>query len=138
MSDTLVDSNVIIDILEADPTWAKWSRARLLKVREGGSAVINPLIYAEIAAAYAVQTDVDRALSTAIYRRENLPWEAAFNASRAFIAYRRGGGSKRSPLPDFYIGAHAELRKYALLTRDPARYRSYFPTLKIIAPDTHP
>jgi predicted nucleic acid-binding protein len=138
MSDTLVDSNVIIDVLYADPIWGAWSRLRLAEARERGSPVINPLVYAEVSGAYVVQSEVDRALSTVVYRRENLPWEAAFNAGRVFRAYRRGGGTKRSPLPDFYIGAHADLKLYALLTRDPARYRSYFPTLKVIAPDTHP
>lgn len=134
--DTLVDSNVIIDILDADPAWAGWSRAHLGRARSAGGVIINPLIYAEIAAAFSVKREAERAIR--IYRREPLPWEAAFNASRAFIAYRRAGGTKHSPLPDFYIGAHAELRGYTLLTRDPGRYRSYFPTLSIVAPDTHP
>ncbi len=138
MSDALVDSNVVIDILDADPHWAAWSRARIREARQDGRLVINPLIYAEVAGAYAAQSEVDRALSSSIYRRENLPWEAAFSAGRVFRAYRRSGGAKRSPLPDFYIGAHAEFRGYVMLTRDPARYRSYFPSLKIIAPDTHP
>jgi predicted nucleic acid-binding protein len=136
MSETLVDTNVIIDILDADPIWAKWSRDHVRDARHRGSAVVNPLIYAEVAGAYAVQGEADRVLS--VYRRENLPWEAAFNAGRVFRLYRRAGGTKRSPLPDFYIGAHAEVKGYTLLTRDPGRYRSYFPTLKIIAPDTHP
>ncbi len=136
--DTLVDSNVVIDILDADSVWASWSQARVAGARRAGQAVINPLIFAEVAGAYPIQSEADRAMSTTIYRRENLPWEAAFNAGRVFRAYRRSGGAKRSPLPDFYIGAHAELRGYTLLTRDPARYRSYFPTLRIVAPDTHP
>ena len=138
MSDALVDSNVIIDILDADPLWAAWSRECVREARREGRVVINPLIYAEVAGAYARQGEADRALSSGVYRRENLPWEAAFAAGRVFRSYRRAGGSKRSPLPDFYIGAHAEVKGYALLTRDPARYRSYFPTLRIIAPDTHP
>jgi predicted nucleic acid-binding protein len=136
--DTLVDSNVVIDILDADPVWGSWSQARVAEARRAGQAVINPLIYAEVAGAYPIQGEADRAISSAIYRRENLPWEAAFSAGRVFRAYRRAGGVKRSPLPDFYIGAHAEVRGYALLTRDPGRYRQHFPTLNIIAPDTHP
>ena len=136
--DTLVDSNVVIDILDADPVWANWSQARVAEARREGQAVINPLIYAEVAGAYPVQGEADRAISTSVYRRENLPWEAAFSAGRVFRAYRRSGGTKRSPLPDFYIGAHAEVKGYALLTRDPGRYRQYFPTLRIIAPDSHP
>lgn len=138
MSDALVDSNVVIDILDGDPLWGVWSRERVREARRAGRVVINPLIYAEVAGAYPTQGEVDRALSTKIYRRENLPWEAALGAARAFRAYRRSEGAKRSPLPDFYIGAHAELRGYALLTRDPRRYRRYFPNLSIIAPDTHP
>lgn len=136
--DTLVDSNVIIDILDADPAWAGWSQARVAEARRSGRVVINPLVFAEVAGAYTIQAEADRAISAAIYRRENLPWEAAFAAGRVFRTYRRADGSKRSPLPDFYIGAHAEVRGYVLLTRDPSRYRSYFPSLKIIAPDTHP
>ncbi len=138
MSDTLVDSNVLVDILHDDPDWEKWSAKRLRAARVAGSLVINPLIYAEICAGYPTQRHTDQALTSSIYRRERLPWDAAFNAGRAFVAYRRAGGTKRSPLPDFYIGAHADLRGYVLLTRDPTRYRQYFPTLKIIAPDSHP
>jgi predicted nucleic acid-binding protein len=138
MSDTLVDSNVLVDVFNDDPQWEEWSAAQIDSARRTGSLVVNPLIYAEVCGGYPTQRQTDQALTTFVFRRENLPWEAAFNASRAFIAYRRSGGMKRSPLPDFYIGAHAEVRGYALLTRDPGRYRAYFPTLKIIAPDTHP
>jgi predicted nucleic acid-binding protein len=138
MSDTLVDSNVIIDILDADPDWVAWSQERIREARRHGNLVINPIVYAEVASAYATQRQADRALSKAIYRRENLPWEAAHSAGRAYVAYRREGGARRSPLPDFYIGAHADLRGYVLLTRDPSRYRRYFPSLGLIAPDTHP
>jgi len=138
MSDTLVDSNILVDILHDDPEWEAWSEDKLEAARLLGNVVINPLVYAEICAGYPSQRHVDQALSTSIYRRENLPWEAAFNAGRAFVTYRRSGGVKRSPLPDFYIGAHAELRGYSLLTRNPSHYRQYFPNLKIIAPDTHP
>jgi hypothetical protein len=138
MTDTLVDTNVLVDIFNDDPEWDEWSEQRIDAARKTGGLVINPLIYAEICGGYPTQRQTDQALSTLVFRRENLPWDAAFNASRAFLAYRQSGGSKRSPLPDFYIGAHAEVKGYALLTRDPARYRSYFPLLKIIAPDTHP
>jgi predicted nucleic acid-binding protein len=138
MSDTLVDTDVLVDIFNNDPEWDEWSEERIDAARQVGGLVINPLIYAEICGGYPTQRQTDQALSTLVFRRENLPWEAAFNASRAFLAYRRTGGAKRSPLPDFYIGAHAEVRGYALLTRDPGRYRQYFPALQIIAPDTHP
>jgi predicted nucleic acid-binding protein len=138
MSDTLVDSNVLIDIFADDPTWADWSANRLIDASEEGRLVINPIVYAEIASAFPTQRRLDEVLSTDRYQRENLPWDAAFNAGRAFLAYRRAGGAKRSPLPDFYIGAHAEVRDYRLLTRDQGRYRAYFPTLKIVSPESHP
>lgn len=138
MSDTLIDSNILIDIFAADPDWRDWSRRRLVEARESGDLVINPIVYAEVSAGFATQRQLDTALTTRHYRRENLPWDAAFNAGRAFLSYRRGGGTKRSPLPDFYIGAHAEERGYVLLTRDPARYRTAFPALRIVSPETHP
>jgi predicted nucleic acid-binding protein len=138
MSDTLVDSNVLIDILSNDPTWVNWSDGQLRAARRTGRVVINQLIYAEICAGYRTQRETDRALTGMIYHRENLPWDAAFSTSQAYRAYRQGGGTKRSPLPDFYIGAHANLKRYTLLTRDPDRYRTYFPALTIVAPGTHP
>ena len=138
MTDTLVDANVLIDVLAADPQWTDWSKDQIAKAHDAGQVVINPIVYAEISAMFPTQRKLDEVLGQGRYKRESLPWDAAFNAGRAFVAYRRAGGAKRSPLPDFYIGAHAELRSYALLTRDPVRYRQYFPTLKIVAPDTHP
>jgi predicted nucleic acid-binding protein len=138
MTDTLVDSNVLIDIFAHDPRWRDWSLRRLLAAREEGRLIINPLVYAEISSAFATQRKLDEAAGPERYHREDLPWDAAFNAGRAFLAYRRAGGAKRSPLPDFYIAAHAETRGYVLLTRDRDRYRQYFPTLKIVSPETHP
>jgi predicted nucleic acid-binding protein len=138
MSDTLVDANVLIDIFGGDAVWRDWSTQQLLVSRESGELVINPIVYAEVAAAFPTQRKLDDALGPEQYRRENLPWDAAFNAGRAFLAYRRAGGTKRSPLPDFYIGAHAEVKGYALLTRDHGRYRQAFPALKIVSPETHP
>lgn len=138
MSDTLIDANVLIDIFANDAVWRNWSAQQVTLARQSGDLVINPIIYAEIAAAFPTQRRLDDALGPERYRRENLPWEAAFNAGRAFLAYRRAGGVKRSPLPDFYIGAHAEVKGYTLLTRDQARYRRSFPMLKIVSPETHP
>jgi predicted nucleic acid-binding protein len=138
MSDTLVDANVLIDILAADPGWREWSRQRLLTARAAGNLVINPIVYAEVAAMFPTQRRLDEALGADRFVREDLPWEAAFGAGRAFLAYRRAGGTKRSPLPDFYIGAHAEVRGYDLLTRDIARYRQAFPALRIVSPETRP
>lgn len=138
MTDTLVDSNVLIDILKVDPSWNEWSRSQLKRSRKLGKLVINQLIYAEIAAGYSSPRDVDRALNQAIYRRENLPWDAAFRAGEAYVGYRRARGLKGAPLPDFYIGAHAELAGYTLLTRDASVYRTYFPSISLVTPETDP
>jgi predicted nucleic acid-binding protein len=138
MSDTLVDANVLIDIFAADLNWQDWSARQLIAARRTGELVINPIVYAEVAASFPTQRKLDEALGVERYKREDLPWDAAFNAARAFLSYRRSGGLKRSPLPDFYIGAHADLRGYFLLTRDAGRYRQAFPVLKIISPETHP
>lgn len=131
----LVDSNVLIDILEADSTWFDWSAAQLAPLVAQRRAAINPIIYAEIATPFARLEDLDMGIAPLHLWREPLPWEAAFLASRAFQLYRRRGGSRRSPLPDFYIGAHASIASYALLTRDPRRYVEYFPKLRVIAPN---
>lgn len=138
MTDTLIDANILIDVFAADPDWRDWSAGQLATANLSGRLVINQIIYAEVAATFPTQRKLDEALSPRRFERENLPWDAAFNVARAFLTYRRGGGLKRSPLPDFYIGAHAEVQGYNLLTRDPTRYRQAFPTLKIISPDTHP
>lgn len=138
MTDTLVDANVFIDIFSNDPAWRAWSQDQLVAARREGELVINPIVYAEVAGVFTTQRRLDEALGADRFRREALPWEAAFNAGRAFLVYRRAGGMRRSPLPDFYIGAHAEVREYRLLTRDIRRYRQYFPTLTIISPETHP
>jgi len=131
---TLVDSNVIIDYLNLDGEWADWSAAMLSKAAEQGAVAINPVIYAEVSATYSSIEDVETALPHEYFVRATLPWEAAFLAGRSYREYRRRGGAKRSPLPDFYIGAHAAVTGMTLLTRDARRYRTYFPKLKIIAP----
>ena len=138
MAAVLVDANILLDIMSEDERWFAWSTEALARVADRQRLVINPIVYAEIASAFPTQRRLDEVLSTDRYQRENLPWDAAFNAGRAFLAYRRAGGAKRSPLPDFYIGAHAEVRDYRLLTRDQGRYRAYFPTLKIVSPESHP
>jgi predicted nucleic acid-binding protein len=96
--------------------------------------VINPIVYAEVSIRYTRIEDLEAALPAEDYHRDELPYEAGFLAGKAFLRYKRRGGDKRSPLPDFYIGAHAAVRSYRLLTRDTSRYRSYFPTVQIIAP----
>ena len=134
MTTVLVDSNVLLDVATDDPTWGAWSSAALERTADEASLVINPLVYAEVSVGFATIEELEAALPSDLYRRENLPYEAAFLAGKCFLAYRRGGGSKRSPLPDFYVGAHAAVAGYRLLTRDATRYRTCFPRLELIAP----
>jgi predicted nucleic acid-binding protein len=131
----LVDSNVLIDIATNDPEWSGWSERALADCAEHLTLFIDPIIYSEVSIRYTTIEALDAALPPALYQREPLPWEAGFLAGKCFLRYRRGGGGRRSPLPDFYIGAHAAIGGLALLTRDAARYRSYFPKLEILAPD---
>lgn len=131
---TLVDSCVLLDILTDDPAWAQWSGDALARASDAGGLVINPVIYAEVSAGFDKIEDLDDALPAADFDREPLPYEAGFLAGKAFLAYRRRGGQKRSPLPDFYIGAHAAVRGHRLLTRDTARYRTSFPSVQLITP----
>lgn len=133
---TLVDSNVLIDILTENSDWHEWSSAALTRAAEDGLLVINPIVYAEVSIRFNSIEHLDDALSPDDFIRTPLPWPAAFLAGKAFLNYRRRGGGKTAPLPDFYIGAHAAVSKFTLLTRDVARYRTYFPTVKLIAPDS--
>jgi predicted nucleic acid-binding protein len=134
LTPVLVDSNVILDVATVDPVWLSWSETMMRRVADEASLVINPLIYAEVAVRYRSLEDLETALPGDLFRRDPLPYDAAFLAGRAFRMYRRRGGTRTSPLPDFYIGAHAAVRRYRLLTRDAARYRTYFPTVELIAP----
>ena len=132
---TLVDTNVLLDVLTEDETWLVWSIDALADAAETGPLYINPIIYAEVSIRFARVEDLDEALPMEDYRRAPLPWAAAFLAGKAFLDYRRNRGQASSTLPDFFIGAHAAVDDLALLTRDPARYRTYFPTIDLIAPD---
>lgn len=134
MNATLVDSNVLFDFLSEDEEWNDWSGAMLSEAAHRGAVVINPLIYAELGITYTRIEDLDEALPADYFMRAPLPWEAAFLAGKCYERYRRRGGTRRSPLPDFYIGAHAAVTGMTLLTRDARRYRAYFPKLRIIAP----
>jgi predicted nucleic acid-binding protein len=134
VASTLVDANVLLDVLTEDAGWFDWSASMLEQAAHRGAIVINPIIYAEVSAGFTRIEDLDAALPPAYYRRAELPWAAGFLAGQAFVRYRRRGGTRRSPLPDFYIGAHAALMRLTLLTRDPRRYRGYFPTIDLIAP----
>jgi hypothetical protein len=131
---TLVDSNVLLDILTEDAEWMDWSAAALARAASASVLVINPIVYAEVSAGFTRIEDVEDALPSSYYRRVPLPWEAAFLAGQCFVRYRRRGGARRSPMPDFYIGAHATIDGLTLLTRDPKRYRTCFPGLRLIAP----
>ncbi len=134
MSDTLVDSNVLLDVLTEDSAWFDWSSEAIESRAERSVLVIDPIIYAEVSIRFERIEDLEEALSPAMFRRDALPWEAAFLAGKCFVRYRRSGGVKHSPLPDFYIGAHAAVASMTLLTRDEGRYRTYFPSLDIVAP----
>ena len=130
----LVDTNVVVDYLNQEGDWFDWSAAMLGEAFGRGPVAINPVIYAEVAASYDSIEDVEAGLPRDYFTYLPLPWEAAFLAGQCFTRYRRRGGAKTSPLPDFFIGAHAAVAGMTLLTRDARRYRTYFPKLKIIAP----
>jgi predicted nucleic acid-binding protein len=134
MKMTLVDSNVLLDIATNDVRWAAWSSQALARAANESPLAINALIYAEVSIGYERVEDLEQAVPTAEFRREPLPYEAAFLAGKAFLQYRRRRGVRTSPLPDFYIGAHAAVAEFRILTRDPRRYRAYFPTVELIAP----
>ncbi len=124
----LVDSNVILDIFTEDPKWFSWSSRTLAECAEKDLLIINPIIYAEVSIRFERIEELEEALPPEFFIREELPWEAAFLAGKCFLLYKRRKGKKTSQLPDFYIGAHAAVCGYALLTRDARRYRSYFPS----------
>ena len=131
---TLVDSDVILDVTTDDADWGDWSAAMLTQAAHEGRLVINPLIYAEVSCGFDRVEYLDEALPSDYFVREPLPWAAGFLAGKAFLRYRQRGGRRPAPLPDFYIGAHAALAGYTLLTRDARRYRTCFPRLRIICP----
>lgn len=135
MTAVLVDSNVLLDVMTEDAHWLAWSAAALEQTAETFRLVINPVIYAEVSVRYSRIEDLDAALPRTMVDREPLPYEAAFLAGKAFLAYRRRGGREQSPFPDFFIGAHAAVAGDRLLTRDAARYQTYFPKLSVIAPE---
>ncbi|MBW2263402.1 MAG: type II toxin-antitoxin system VapC family toxin [Deltaproteobacteria bacterium] len=132
---TLVDSNVILDVLTQDRTWMEWSTSAMSRQADRGVLAINPIIYAEVSVRFTRIEDLEAALPHEHFRRMPLPWEAGFLAGKCFMQYRKRRGKKVSTLPDFYIGAHATVGGMTLLTRDANRYRTYFPRLRVIAPD---
>ena len=130
----LIDSNVLLDIFTEDKKWFEWSSDILAESAEHDLLYINPIIYSEISIGFERIEELERALPSDYIQRDDLPYEAAFLAGKCFLQYRKAGGAKRSPLPDFYIGSHAAVKGWSILTRDKGRYHSYFPTLDVIAP----
>ena len=130
----LVDANVLLDVLTDDPQWYDWSATQLDACAQDAELCINPIVYAEVSVGFERIEELDSALSPDAFTRLELPWEAGFLAGKAFLQYRRAKGARGSPLPDFYIGAHAAIEGMALLTRDAKRYRAYYPKLELICP----
>ena len=130
---TLVDSSVILDTLTGDPVWAPWSSAALARAADEGGLLVNPIVYAEVSVYIETIEEVDEALAEFEYCA--LPREAAFLASKAHRRYRENGGTRSSPLPDLLIGAHAMVTGCKVLTRDPRRFRTYYPKLEVVAPE---
>lgn len=134
MRPILVDSSIILDVAPQDPAWVERSSFAFSREAERAPLVINPVIFTEMSVGYEKAWKLHFALPSAIFRPEDLPWEAAFLAGEGLLAIRRRGGAKSSTLPDFFIGAHAAIARYRLLTRDTARYRTCFPRLEILEP----
>jgi predicted nucleic acid-binding protein len=134
MKTTLVDSNVLLDIATNDAAWFDWSSQALESAANDSPLAINAIIYAEVSIGFQRIEDLESAIPSSLFRREALPFEAAFLAGKAFLQYRRRGGGRATPLPDFYIGAQAAVAGFRLLTRDPKRYQTYFPSVELIAP----
>ena len=132
---TLIDTNVILDVLSNDPIWLDWSSAQLLLSHERGSVSINDITYAELAVRIEVESELQRKLASLSISLERTPVSALFIAGRAFKRYRAAGGPRTSVLPDFFIGGHAQVAHLPLLTRDTRRYRAYFPEVELIAPE---
>jgi len=130
----LVDSNVIIDVATEDPEWGEWSASALEKCADASVLVINPVIYAEVSIGFKTIEELEDVLPPEYFRREPVPWEAAFLAGKCFVRYRRRRGARATTLPDFFIGAHAATREYRLLTRDATRFRTYFPSVRLVSP----
>ena len=130
----LVDTNVLLDVFEDDAEWADWSQDRLDSASATDTLAINPVIYSELSIGFARIEELEAVIKEASLALEEIPREALFLAGKAFLRYRSSRGTKRSVLPDFYIGAHAAVMQWTVLTRDVSRYRTYFPTVPLIAP----
>ena len=134
MRGILVDSNIILDVFLDDSIWAEWSVSKLEKFSTITKLFINPIVYSEVSIGFKKIEELESVLNRAGFQMLDIPKEALFLAGKAFLKYRKNRGTKRSPLPDFYIGAHAAILEMDLITRDESRYRTYFPTIKLISP----
>jgi predicted nucleic acid-binding protein len=130
----LVDTNVLVDVLQDDPQWAGWSIGQLRAQAKIHDLVINPVVYAEMSLSFSTLEALDRAVATMKLMLREIPRPALFLAGKAYAQYRRRGGSRAQVLPDFFIGAHAAVEGWPLLTRDASRFRTYFPSLDVVAP----
>lgn len=135
MSRFLIDTNIIIDVVTSDPQWSSWSSDTLADCANRGRLVINPIIFAELAVGFDRIEDLEAALPEPDWERSPLPYAAGFLAGRCFLQYRRRGGARLRPLPDFYVGAHAAVEGLTIVTRDAARFRTYFPHVEVVAPE---
>ena len=134
MAHIIVDSNVLLDIITEDSRWCEWSAKTVERYADDNVLAINAVIYAEVSIGFERIEDMEAALPESHLARLSIPAEAAFLAGKCFVRYRREGGARRSPLPDFFIGAHAAVLGASLITRDAARYETYFPALHLISP----
>ncbi len=137
MRGVLIDSNVLLDVFTDDPIWGDWSAGVLDEYGKTTSLYINSVVYAEVSIGFEKIEELESALQFADLKILEIPKEALFLAGKMFLKYRKQGGGKRSPLPDFFIGAQATVFGMKLITRDQSRYQTYFPTAEIIAPNTH-
>ena len=135
MPEAMIDSNVLLDVITEDPQWFAWSSEMLAKVADDHVLALNPIGYAEISLRFERIEELAALIAESGIERRPLPWEAAFLAGKCFLRYRQLGGKRQSTLPDFFIGAHAAIERMTLVTRDAARYRTYFPKLQVISPD---
>ena len=134
MSGFLFDTNVLLDIATCDPQWQGWSEGQYRLVSANGLIIINPVICAELSPAFDCEADLEAWLDPAVFQRDPLPWQSSWLAGQAFVTYRRRGGTKTTPLPDFFIGAHAAVAGLTVVTRDAARFRTYFPSVALVTP----
>ena len=134
MKAVMVDSCVLLDVLTEDPKWCSWSAEQIAQAAENGFIIINPVIYSEISISFERIEDIESIFTDDVFVYRSIPKEAAFLAGKCFLKYRRSGGNKSLPLPDFFIGAHASIEGLPLITRDVKRFRNYYPALELICP----